>query len=111
MAGGEKGGKRAAALLGERVEVALLHQLPLLHNPDAIKLRQLIKLMGHHQGGLVVGGGLQRAHHQALAIGVQAGGRLIQQQQPAGTDQRPGDGNALGLADGEAGGILADRGV
>ncbi|MNF17798.1 hypothetical protein D3C80_2215140 [compost metagenome] len=56
--------------------------------------------MGDQQGGLLVRGDIQRLHHPPFTVGVKTGGRFIQQQQTTRTDQRPGYGHALSLADG-----------
>jgi hypothetical protein len=48
--------------------------------------------MGDHQGGLLPGGGVQGLHYALFAVGVQAGGGLIQQHQLARIQQRAGNG-------------------
>ncbi|KMQ81794.1 hypothetical protein RF55_25184, partial [Lasius niger] len=43
----------------------------------------IFQLMRHQQGGLLMRSGIQRLHHPLFAMGIEAGGRFIEQQQAA----------------------------
>lgn len=100
-----------ARLAAERGVIALLHDAPAVHHPNLVVVFGTFQLMRHQQGGLPVRGGVQRLHHPPFAVGVQAGGRLIEQQQPARADQRARHRHALRLADRQARGVVADLGL
>jgi hypothetical protein len=54
--------------------------------------------------------GFQCRLHDALALGVEAAGRFVEQQQRRILEDRTGNGDALALATGEANAALADEG-
>ncbi|MNH17446.1 hypothetical protein D3C79_771180 [compost metagenome] len=64
--------------------------------------------MGDHQQGLACARLFEGAHDGALGVAVQAGGGFIQHHQLGGFEQGAGQGEALGLADREAAGLIAD---
>ncbi len=107
---GDQSGEQAR-LGAEGGVIALLHDAPVIHHPNLIVVFGVFQLVRHQQGGLLMRSGVQRLHHPLLAVGIEAGGRFIQQQQAARADQRPGDRHALRLADRQAGGVVAHFGV
>jgi hypothetical protein len=56
----------------------------------------------HDDGPAVVGEAAQHVHHRAVHAGVEAGGRLVEEQQRRLGQQLQGDADALALAAGEA---------
>ena len=69
---------------GQRGVVALFDYLSVLHHPDGVPVCQPLELVGDQQRGLLGGGVGQGLHDPLFAMGVEAGGGLIQQQQAAG---------------------------
>ena len=67
--------------------------------------------VGDDQGGAALHGLVQGALDQALVLGVQGAGGLVQQQDRRVADQGAGDGQALALAAGEGAAALAQRRV
>ena len=97
-----------ARLGTQRGVIALLDDVSAVHDPNLVVVFGIFQLVGYQQGSLLMGGGIQRLHHPPFTVGVKAGGRFIQQQQTTWADKRPGNRYALGLADGETGGVIAD---
>ena len=91
---GDQSGKQAR-LGAEGGVITLLHDAPVIHHPNLIVVFGIFQLVRYQQGGLLMRSGIQRLHHPLFAVGVEAGGRFIQQQQAARADQRPGDRHAL----------------
>ena len=65
--------------------------------------------MGDHQQGLAFRSVFERAHDGAFGVAIQAGSGFIQHYQLGGLEQGAGQGEALGLTDGEATGLISDR--
>ena len=67
--------------------------------------------MGNQQRGLLGGGVGQCLHDPLFAMGVEAGGGFIQQQQAARHQQRAGDRDTLRLADRQTARLIAHGGM
>ena len=82
-----------------------------LHHQDAVAGEHGRQPMRDHQRGAPAHQALERVLDQGLALGVERGGRLVEQQQRRVAQDRARDGDALALAAGQRDPALADRGV
>ena len=105
---GQQGGKRPVCH-SQLAIGPLFDDLTILHHPDGIPVGDTFQLVGHHQRCLLRRGIKERLHDPLFAMRIKAGGRLIQQQQPARYQQRPRHGDTLRLPDGQATRLIADR--
>ena len=99
------------ALNDQALVRADLDDAALVEHQDAVAGQHGRQPMRDHQRGAALHQPRQRHLHQRLALGVERGGRFVEQQQRGLAKDRPGDGDALALAAGQRDAALADRRV
>ena len=87
-----------------------LHHNPLINHIDHIRLLDRTQPMRHRDRGSALRRRIQRRLHDLLALGVQRGGRFVEEEDLWIAQEGAGDGDALFLAAGEEGGFAADGG-
>ncbi len=81
---------------------ALLHEPPLLHHEDAVGAHHARKAMRDENGRAPFGEALERFAQGFLALGIERGGGLVEQQDRRVAQEGAGNGDALLLPAGEA---------
>ncbi len=76
---------------------------------DAVRVLNGREAVGDDDAGAALHQALQRLLHQALALAVERGGGLIEQQDARVFEDRAGDGDALALPAAELDAALADQ--
>ncbi|GJC95043.1 hypothetical protein ColKHC_03869 [Colletotrichum higginsianum] len=98
-----------AVLREELVVGALFDDAAVGHDDDVVGVLDGRQAVGDGDGGAALGGDLEGGLHDALGLGVQRGGGLVEEENWVGNDGA-GDGDALLLAAGEEEATLADVG-
>ena len=87
----------------------LLGDLPVRQDQYPIRMRNILKTMGCHQNGSVLGEPFQSRQHQMLVFCIQSGRRFIQQHHRGILQKRPGQGYPLGLPPGQSDPLFTHR--
>ncbi len=101
----------AAAAAQQLLVAAGLDDLARLDHQDAVRVHDGGEPVRDHDGGAALAELGDRLLHVPLGFGIERGGRFIEQDDGRVLDQRARDGDALALAAGELGAVLADRRV
>lgn len=80
ISGGDHPGKERVLLVHEVVWRVKLHQFTSVHNHNPGAPEHRVEAMGDGQEGAVREGGSQRRLDQSVALGVDASGRFVQDQ-------------------------------
>mmetsp|Transcript_25241 Transcript_25241/g.74098 ORF Transcript_25241/g.74098 Transcript_25241/m.74098 type:complete len:414 (+) Transcript_25241:22-1263(+) len=99
------------AALEQVLVAALPGHAPLREQHDGVGVHHGAQAVGDDDGGAVLHEALQGRLHQRLALRVQGGGGLVQEEERGVVKQRARDGHPLFLPAGEAHPALADKGV
>ena len=94
---------------GEALVGAFLDDAAFVHHQDAVAGQHGREPMRDHERGALRHQPLERGLHQRLALGIERGGRLVEQEQRRVAQDRARDRDALALAAGERDAALADR--
>ncbi len=90
---------------------AALDDLAGLDHQDRVGMHDGVQAMGDDDGGAVLAEMLDRLLHLLFGLRIQSRGGLVEQDDRRVLDQRARHRDALPLAAGELGAVLADRGV
>ncbi len=90
---------------------AALDDLAVAEHQDAVGMAHGGQAVGDDQAGAAAHQALERLVDQPLALGIQRGGGLVEQQDARIGENGAGDGDALALAAGKFGAARADEGV
>ena len=90
---------------------ALFNQFRVFDHEDDVRTANRAEIMGDGDGRSSLHQRPQRSDDGFLGGGVQAGGRLVENQDRRIANDRPGNGDALALTAREGGAALADHGV
>ena len=90
---------------------AVLHDAPLGQHDDAVETRHRGQAVGHHDGGAAFHEPAQSLLHGGLALRVQSARGLVQHEDGAIGEHRPGDGDTLALTARQLDAALTGDGV
>ena len=99
-----------AVALDQFVVAAAFHDPAVVENEDAVGMADGGETVGDDQAGAAVHEPFERFVDEALALGIEGGGGLVEQENARIGEDGAGDGDALALAAGELGAARADEG-